>query len=113
MTRFDDGPAAGKILRLQRAPIFLRVVIEGDLFSGEVDALDQPEDTPKPTEKIIVYVRRGAAGRCHLLCSPRKNSGFFSLANYRHYPTQPPEDAARDPEKWSEWARAQEAQLFT
>jgi len=51
MTTFEDGPAKGQHLSLQRAPKFLRVVEDG----GKWDALDQPTDEPRPGETLYAY----------------------------------------------------------
>jgi hypothetical protein len=60
MVRFLDGPAKGKALALQRAPLLLRVVIAE---AGNIDALDQPDDMPTQHERVTVYERVGEGGK--------------------------------------------------
>ena len=45
MTRFLDGPAAGVLLALRRAPLYLRVVYHAKR-EEPWDALDQLADVP-------------------------------------------------------------------
>jgi hypothetical protein len=99
--RFLDGPAKGTVLNLQRAPLQFRVVIDRD---GTVDALDQLDDSPKPSEAIHVYLRQGAATCYHVLCTPRRLSGWRVAADYLLYDRQPNDDVARDEHAWREWA---------
>lgn len=101
---FLDGPAAGTNLDLKRAPRFLRVVIDCD---GTVDALDQLNDAPKPTEAIHVYRRQGPPARYHVLCTPRRLSGWHLTADYRLSAAQPDDATARDQHAWREWAARQ------
>jgi len=103
---FLDGPASVKSLDLRRHPLFLRAVIDAD---GTVDALDQLDDTPKASEAIFVYRREGAIMRYHLLCTPRRLSGWHQTADYRLYGEQPSDEILRDTIKWREWAAAQRA----
>jgi len=86
MTRFLDGPAAGKTLSLSYAPMYLRVVIDP---KGNVDALDAPDDSPRPGEIVHLYRRHGPvttgfiAGR-----DPKTGKRFgrrFSAADYTHF----------------------------
>lgn len=69
MIRFLDGPAEGVALALRSAPERLRVVLNAD---GRWDALDQPEDEPKPGETVFWYRSEGAAGVVHLLATDPK-----------------------------------------
>lgn len=78
MTTFVDGPAKGKNLSLKRAPRFLRVVCEGSTW----DALDQPDDTPKETEKLFAYEIVGEPYRVHLHCSGGRG-GFYQCGSYK------------------------------
>ena len=102
--RFLDGPACGTILALKRAPLFLRVVIDAD---GTVDALDQLDDEPKPTEGIFVYIRDGKPSTYHVLCTPRRLSGWHLDADYRLYAEQPGDEETRDNHAWRKWAAKQ------
>ena len=86
MIQFLDGPAKGTSLCLNRAPMFLRVVIDP---RGQVEALDQLDDTPEADEKIHVYrCTRGEGGGCR--------RGV--MAQYRLYEAQPSGEEARDNE---------------
>lgn len=102
MTTFQDGPAAGKHLSLHRAAMFLRVVEE----NGKFDALDQLDDTPKPTEKIYAYTIVGKPGMCHVNRGGGRG-GFYALATYRLCTKQPPDDVMRDSAAWEAWVRSQ------
>lgn len=103
MIRFLDGPAAGQVLELRRVPLLLRVV--RDCQTGEWDALDQLDDTPKPTEVIYLYLRSGTPQRIHVKAA-RTAGGSRSLwhGEYLHLPEQPLIDVLRDNAKWQAWA---------
>ena len=86
MTRFLDGPAAGKTLSLSYSPYYLRVVIDPN---GAVDALDAPDDMPRAGEVVHLYRRQGNVtsgfidGR-----DPKTGKRFgrrFSSADYTHF----------------------------
>jgi hypothetical protein len=81
--------------------LLLRVVI--DRF-GRVDALDQLHDVPEPDETIHVYLRQGKPRTYHVLCTPRRLSGWHLSADYRLYGNQPNDREARDEHLWREWA---------
>jgi hypothetical protein len=103
--KFLDGPAKGRFLSLRRAPIFLRVVIDID---GGVDALDQPGDTPSPTETIHVY--RLASEPSHfIVCSRGKGAGCNPgvTADYCLYDNQPTDEEAREGSCWRAWCLLQ------
>jgi len=101
MTTFIDGPAAGQPLMLRRAARFIRVV-ESD---GKWDALDQPEDTPKPDEKIYAYEVRGEVGSCHIQMRGKYKGGggFYPIASYGFVEKQPDDATMRDTAKWRQW----------
>ncbi len=107
MTTFVDGPAKGKTLMLRRAVVFLRVTVNE---AGEIDALDQPEDTPKPSEEwIYAYINTGEReGNVHIRYGGNKKhlSGFYPMAEYRLYSFQPPDEIMRDNAKWREWCES-------
>lgn len=99
MTTFADGPAQGKTLMLKRAPYFLRVVVDE---AGKVDALDQPEDSPRPGETCYVYTCRGVLGST----SVRKTGGrggIYPIADYMLSKTQPDAITMRQNARWVEW----------
>lgn len=97
MTRFIDGPAAGKVLSLSNAPLLLRVVIDE---RGGVDALDVPTDEPRPNEKIHLYTRRGAV-ICGFIDGRDPKTGKrvgrrFVGGDYVHHPDFLSENVLRD-----------------
>lgn len=100
MTKFLDGPAAGQVLMLKRAPLCLRVVRSP---SGEWDALDQLEDAPKPREEIFAYVRTAHRGTVHIRSAKRGASGFYELAEYSAFADQPADEVMRETATWRAW----------
>ena len=110
MFRFLDGPAAGAILNLQRAPLFLRVVIADD---GTVDALDKVDDVPRPDETIHVYLLDKSSVSSGFVCSRGKRRGCerFLSAEYSLFHDQPTDNDARNNAAWSEWAILQANEL--
>lgn len=105
MIEFLDGPAAGQVLQLRRAPMLLRVV---QSRRGAWDALDQLDDEPQATERIYIYRRcvLKPVSKVHVLCSPRKGSGFYWMASYRYLPDQPSDADVRSTAAWQAWAIA-------
>lgn len=106
MTTFTAGPAKGKTLMLQRASIFLRVVVGPD---GEVDALDQLDDEPRPDERLYAYRFSKDGGSIHInSCDSRghRNGGFFRIAEYSPVEPQPADDQMRTQAAWVAWTRA-------
>lgn len=102
MTRFENGPAQGKVLMLRNAPLLLRVTCE----YGEFDALDMPTDEPKPSEQIFIYVRSSFRGRAFV--DGPKCRGSYALSNYRLYDgsIEPPDDAGlRNRATWEAWCK--------
>lgn len=108
MSTFLDGPAQGKGLMLRRAPLLLRVVI--DETDGSVDALDQLDDTPGPSERIHVYKRVSEAQTVHLCArgKARGASGWYQMADYQHLPTVDGE-RLRETQAWRDWCESEEA----
>lgn len=98
---FQDGPAIGVTLNLERQPLFLRVV--RDIETGAIDALDQLDDEPKATEEVFVYRRTYHSSG--IACSRGKNGGCrrFSLSHYSLFVEQPEQAVMRDTEKWRGW----------
>lgn len=105
MTKFLDGPAAGKVLDLRRAPLLLRVVIDR---RGNVDALDQVDDVPHAGETIHVYRLQGPPQRVHLCIrgKGRSGSGWREIGEYALNSEQPADEVARDNRRWRAWAEA-------
>jgi hypothetical protein len=112
LTKFLDGPAAGVVLSLRRAPIFLRVVRNKLARSQEKawDALDQVDDTCKPREEVVVYVRAGEATMVHVCARPR-GSGWYAMAQYKMFDPQPSPDDVFLNEDWQAWCYKQAAEL--
>lgn len=110
MIKFLDGPAAGTVLQLRRAPLLLRVVITSQ---GNVDALDQLDDEPQKNETIHVYRKSKDLGSYHLCCRGRNRSasGWYQQAEYSLYDPQPKDHEARDTTRWRAWCQAQQATL--
>ena len=104
MVRLLDGPAEGNSLKLRRAPVFLRVVIDND---RSVDALDRLEDVPQDDESIYVYkIRPETFGRYHLLVrgkNARTHGGWWQSGDYDLFDDQPEDEILRDTAKWREW----------
>jgi hypothetical protein len=78
MTTFLDGPAKGQCLSLRRSPELLRVVE----LNGKWDALDQPEDEPKPGEKVHIYRLVEHLGSA-MLCRRGGGGGLCQIAKYK------------------------------
>jgi hypothetical protein len=101
---FEDGPAAGQVLRLRRAPLFLRVTYDagGDVWDG----LDQLGDVPNSDEQIYVYERVGPTGVMMVDGTGpdgRRKGWQILTGEYRLYPQQPAEDVLRDNAAWQAW----------
>lgn len=112
MITFQQGPAAGKTLMLRRVPFFLRVVYREVINGIELDALDQREDTPRPEEKIVVYLRQPDTrpNQIHLNVRGKKGGGWFARGTYKLSPVQPEKDEyMRDPMLWENWCKNREA----
>jgi hypothetical protein len=108
-TTFADGPAAGKSVLLQRAPIALRVVIDQD---GKMDALDLLEDAPQTNEEVYVYVREGGvtgAGFVDYRDSRGRRQGKrFESGIYKLFTPQPRQVDVRSNKYWKEWVMENE-----
>jgi hypothetical protein len=107
VTEFTNGPAAGVVLTLRRAPLFLRVVQDS---VGNWDALDQVSDLPGPEEKLYAYRRSGDAGNVHLQRQDpktgRRMCGWFVCATYEVVEQPPHEVLMRSALSWQAWATA-------
>jgi len=110
MLTLKDGPCAGTYM-CKRAPMFLRAVINK---TGEIDCLDQIEDTPGLDETVYIYQLEGNAGSMHLHARGKdgKNiSGWYAMGTYHHLPEVDGEKF-RDNEVWQEWAQANSGLYF-
>lgn len=106
MTQLLDGPAAGKVLMLKRAPLFLRVVISD---KSEIDALDQLTDEPLANERIYAYKLAGDVTRVHVNRG-RNGCGWYVGGPYRLVLEQPDDATMRDRARWREWTAARAAE---
>ncbi|MBK1884138.1 hypothetical protein JIN85_17085 [Luteolibacter pohnpeiensis] len=98
MTNFLDGPAAGQVLMLSRAPRFLRVVQCGLKF----DALDSVHDTPRENEKIHVYQLVGQPGGIFISARGGRG-GAATVATYKLTSHQPEDEEVRGTDDWRDW----------
>jgi len=103
MTKFIDGPAKDyPALMLRSAPIFLRVVIDRD---KHLDALDQPEDDPRPGETCHAYELDAEPGVAFI--DGPKCRGRYPISNYRLCATQPTQGTMRLKLAWVAWCETQ------
>jgi hypothetical protein len=98
MITFKNGPAAGQKFRMERTPIFLRVTEE----KGKFDALNLPEDKPRPDEKLYAYIALDYKGKIHVHASGG-GGGWFPIIEYALVPKQPDDEIMRDTKKWRAW----------
>ena len=107
MTSFEGGPAAGVVLELRRAPLYLRVVFRSDLLGpAEFDALDLLGDEPRDYERVVVYRRKAPAGSMHIDYSDkqgRRRGRWMTLAEYVYVEDQPDAECVRDTSNWRAW----------
>lgn len=109
MVKFLDGPAAGVVLELRRAPVFLRV-LQDTRGLNQWDACDQLTDAPCADEIVTVYVRIGAAGWIHIDFQDkagRRRGETYATAEYRLHAEQPPEAVMRETSRWRAWAQSE------
>ncbi len=74
---------------------------------GNWDALDQLDDTPKPTEEIFLYALTEKPGWMHLCIRGKgKAAGvFYTTGRYRHVALQIPDATLRDTQAWRTWCQ--------
>ena len=109
MTRFNKGPADGKMLELLRMPmpLFLRVTKTAD---GTIDALDKLDDAPAKDEELFVYVKSESQGTVHLDGRDKHGKRFgkwMECCTYTLHERQPDDSTMRDQEKWAAWCKAE------
>ncbi len=108
MITFKQGPADGKTLTLQRVPVYLRVVVDE---SGNIDALDQLDDTPRPGETIHVYKILNHAGTAHIdgrdPKTGKRYGRWIQMASYQLASEQPTQEQARETGTWQRWVAEQ------
>lgn len=103
---FEDGPAKGQSLMLQRAPLFLRAVRSRN---GKWDALDQLEDQAKPTEAVYAYIRVGEPGVAFIDYrgrGGRREGRRLATAEYRIVQAGIAEPIKRNNDEWTAWCFA-------
>jgi len=113
MIRFLDGPAAGVTLMLKRAPLMLRVTRQ--VIARTWDALDQLEDEPDADEEIHLYRLDSPVGSCHINCGRgrgKRASGWYPIAEYRHWPEAIADEHLRTNEAWRRWCTENQARLM-
>lgn len=103
MTRFENGPARGQNLNLQRAACFLRVTHDGVTW----DALDQLADEPRRNEVIYAYEIVGTP--VNAFVDGAQYSGPTVMATYRLVEPQPADAAMRTLAAWSSWCERKAA----
>ena len=106
MTNFLDGPAAGVVLALSRAPRYLRVVHNPvESHRDGWDALDQLSDCPKSNETVYAYRMVGDYGSVHLDYTEKgKRKGkTLTTAEYEFIAEQPSQNILRDTTQWQTW----------
>ena len=112
MTKFTNGPLAGKVLQLRRAPMLLRAT--HDVSADAFDALDQLDDKPKRSEEIYVYRKVEDNGMIHINARDKHGKhcgGFYPMATYVLHDPQPAQDVCRNNQKWQEWAQEEKSRL--
>lgn len=114
MTTFNNGPARGTVLRLHRAPFFLRVcvgpVLDDTDHRTKIDALDQVNDAPRPHEQLFAYRLTAKPGMCHIRAS-QGQGGFFTLADYTLVDPQPAGGLMRNRKAWVAWCEENAAMM--
>lgn len=108
---FVDPIGRCKSLQLERAPRYLRVVIND---KREVDALDQLEDTPASDELVVAYELDGDYGSMHIDRRDKKTGRrigeWYKTAQYKRIMEQPNELLMRENESWRRWCQERAAQ---
>jgi hypothetical protein len=104
-TRFVGGPADRRTLLLERAPLYLRVCLNG----SKIDALDALDDEPQPGETVTVYRKLSDDGTVHLDYTEkgRRKGKWFSSATYTVLEAQPGDEVTRTNTGWREWCASQ------
>lgn len=100
-SRFIGGPADKRMIGpFSPAPVMLRVVRDAE---GNWDALNEPDDTPKPQEQVFVYRLNSIPRTGHASCRPRSKSFWWSAADYVYHDVQPDRAVLADTERWRAW----------
>lgn len=96
-------------LNLERAPRFLRFVMQGSKWDT-LDALDQPDDAPRDGEKCYAAEQVDST---NVHFSGYRNGKRFGewrkTATYKLVEDQPAQEVMRDWEQWKVWCEEQMA----
>lgn len=106
MISFVDGPAAGQVVTLKRAPRYLRVTCTRKGREPTWDALDQLGDEPRADEALYAYRLVEGGHPVHLCMSPRRLSGWYVMGKYALVEPQPDDRTMRVTEAWRAWCVA-------
>jgi hypothetical protein len=85
--------------------LFLRVVFDGK----EWDGLDQPDDTPRPSETVYAYRQvayHGSGFWDGVDKRGRRIGGRLHLCEYRFIEPQPDRETLRSRAKWVAWTES-------
>jgi hypothetical protein len=121
MTSFIDGPCKGQSMLIKRSPLYMRVTMRNHLGKVQIDALDQLNDTPMPSEVCFAYriapdEEQMSFGSVHIKCSgsAKSASGFYKVVSYAFVKEQPAQDVMRNNELWRNWCnKMMEAEKIT
>lgn len=106
MTKLIDGPAAGMILMIRRAPFLLRVTLKNVKGKIECDGLDQPEDAPRPGETLFAYKLKSLPGHVHIRM--KGGGGFYPMSEYTYVREQPSQATMQSKARWTAWCNQPE-----
>lgn len=104
MIHFLDGPARHIRLQLDRTPRYLRVAFHP---GGNVKALEQLDDQPRPGDQFTAY-RLAGNPVAAIYCSRGEGCSREILAEYEQIHPQPPQATMADNEAWHAWATTQD-----
>lgn len=94
-----DGPAEGRTFAARRAPVLLRLVVDG---AGKWDCLDALLDEPRDGEDVHVYrLVEGTGGVVYV-----RPGGCYAHGDYRHV-ADAPSEGLRETLAWRRWAMEQ------
>ena len=100
-------------LCLDSAPLLLRVVCSP---RGRWDALNAPDDTPRPLEQVYCYGRLTASPDLVFLDGSHPGGGRWGqrivAADYAVWPDPPPLSTLRDDDAWRAWAADHEQRVI-
>lgn len=106
---FLDGPAKDCGVRLNRAPIYLRMV--RDRRTGAWDGLDKLDDFARTAEEIFAYkqVAYHGSGSWDGIDpkTRRRTGGRLHLCDYAVIEPQPDDATMRNNAAWRAWAQEQ------